>query len=195
MRAGIIIDGKLAIPFVAPLNITSNTPSFASDAVNLKRMTASQKAQRWEITTNLMPSNDSAEFMIHSVTNGHTEIFDVLMPQIMRFDQTTATVVKTLNATNPVARNSIEVTKNGNIAKGEFVKFTNHDKVYMIKAVTATRIEIFPSLVSSVPPLTEILTGDDVLMKARYNTDTMLGIKFVDGIMSDPGTVTLVEAL
>jgi len=34
-----------------------------------------------------------------------------------------------------------------------------------------------------------------VRMSVRYELDTALGITYVDGIMSDPGSVKLIEAL
>jgi hypothetical protein len=198
--AGIIENGVVTVRFVTPMSVVSNQPVFVADTLSLKRQVLSQGVQRWEISTNLEPSNNSADFLLHSVTNGYDQVFDIQVPQVFRrsINTNTATDVRTIN-TSAAGLSSISVSINGTLNKGEFIKFTNHDKVYLLlNTLTVnsnTILNLFPPLKNSVPDNTPILTGKAVLMKARYDTSTALGISYVDGVLSDPGTVGFIEVL
>ena len=194
--AGIIIDGVVKIKFAAPTNIISNQPAFAQDTFNLKRVSNKQNVQRWEITTNLMPENNSGEYLAHSVAMGFTEVFSIQVPQVYRSsDSTTAKNVKVLANALPNSE-SISISLTGVIKRGEFIRFENHDKVYMVVSDSKDGlIKISPRLTSNVPQNTNVLVGSQVFMKVRYDLTTRLGIQYIDGILSDPGAVTFVEAL
>lgn len=195
--AGLIIDGMVKVGFVAPLQIVSNQPAFVSDSLNLRQQVARQKAQRWEITTNLEPSNDSAEFFIHSITNGFDAVFLIQMPQIYR--QPGATKVNTLFTAQDYLKgaNSIASQLVGQVGIGEFIRFANHNKIYTVRKSlkNSGQLEIYPQLVAAVPGGTAIYVDTAVNMQVRYDPTTILGIKYVDGILADPGSVKFVEAL
>lgn len=195
--AGIIENGVVTTAFVAPMSVISNQPAFATDSLSLKRQTVSQEAQRWEITTNLAPSNNSADFLIHSVVNGYQNVFQIEMPQVYRQNGKTTSTTCSSNLNAVKGATQVSVTTNKIIAKGEFIQFQNHSKVYL---VTSERdkdgfLSIYPSLRQDVPASTVVIFGDNVRMSVRYELDTALGITYVDGIMSDPGSVKLIEAL
>jgi len=199
--AGILENGQVTIRFVAPTSIISNQPSFVQDTVSLKRQTNSRGVQRWEIKTNLEPSNSSADFLVHSITVGHNNIFNIQVPQVFRLkesDKTTTSGIVSLFTQGQLNSSTISITgNNGQISKGEFIKFGNHDKVYI---VTETRngngnLEIYPPLRMVTNAGTSIAYGSSVTMKVRFDTDTVLGITYTDGILSDPGAVTFIEAI
>jgi hypothetical protein len=198
--AGIIENGVVTVRFVTPMSVISNQPVFVADTLSLKRQVLSQGVQRWEIITNVEPSNTSADFLLHSVTNGFDKVFDIQMPQVYRRAGNTNTVslLRTNEEMLPNSNNII-VNSNGVLNKGEFIKFSNHDKVYLVlNTITAGNditLNIFPNLIKPVPINTIILTGKDVILKARYDTATTIGISYIDGILSDPGTVGFTEAL
>jgi hypothetical protein len=195
--AGLIIDGMVKVGFVAPLQVISNQPAFVSDALNLRQQVARQKAQRWEITTNLEPSNDSAEFFIHSITNGYDAVFLIQMPQIYRAPG--ATKVTNLQTAQDYLKgaNSIAANLVGQVAQGEFIRFMNHNKIYTVRKSlkNSGQLDIYPALITAVPGGTIILTDTSVSMQVRYDPTTALGIKYIDGILADPGSVKFVEAL
>ena len=195
--AGIIDNGVVVTRFVAPISIISNQPAFATDSLSLKRQTVSQDAQRWEITTNLEPSDNSADFLVHSVVNGYNNAFTIQMPQVFRRNGgTTSTLCSTtLNTTK--GNTSVSVTTNKLIAKGEFIQFQNHSKVYLVKSNRDKNgfLELYPALRQDVPLNTVVLFGNNVRMPVRYELDSALGITYVDGVLSDPGSVKLIEAL
>lgn len=198
--AGILQNGILIARFVAPMSVISNQPAFISDTLSLKRQVSSQNVQRWEITTRVEPSNSSADFLLHSVINGYDRVVDVQMPQVYRSanNKTTTTSIPLVSASVNQGVSIVNInTNNGKIAKGEFVQFQNHDKVYIVTEdlINTGQLQIYPRLVASVPINTPLLYGDSVTLKARYDINTMLGITYEDGILSDPGTIGLIEAI
>lgn len=203
MYAGIVENNNLIIKFVAPISVKSNQPVFVSDTLALRRQTVSHNAQRWEIQAQLEPSNSSADFLVHSVVNGYNTTITIRMPQVYRLqkdDETTATSCVT---TGVAAVNSslvpvsiLKGTDNAILKKGEFIQFTGHDKVYLVTEDAVTgNVKIFPALRAQVNSDTAVLFGENVKLRAKYDTDTMLGITYKDGILSDPGSITFIEAL
>lgn len=203
MKAGIWENGQVIIPFVAPLEIISNTPVLGQDSLNLRRNIARRgKTQRWEISAGLMPSSNSADFLIHNVANNFTQVIDILMPQInLQNPSTVNTTVLVDTTTNPGVLSVLvkNISSGKTIQKGEFIQFSNHDKIYVVtETLTGSgSLKIFPELQKQVVSNTIVRhrNNDNVLFKAYYDTDTALGIKFVDGILSDPGTVRFIEAI
>jgi alpha-amylase/alpha-mannosidase (GH57 family) len=201
---GIYEEGKgVVVRFVAPMTIKSNQPVFSMDTLSLKRQTTSQKAQRWEITTNLEPSNTSIDYFMSSVLNGFDHTITIQMPQLLQTKARTSTIrgdlIITANAvkgqTTVQAGNGVAT---GNIYRGEFIKFGNDDKVYLVKQDFiggVGNLEIYPPLRKNTPNGTSVLYRDNVLMHCLYDTTTVLGITYKDGILSDPGSITLIEDL
>lgn len=192
-------NGEVMIPFVAPMALISNSPSMSMDAVSLKRYTSSHRAQRWEIKTRLYPEDGTTRAMVHSMQHGHTAPFWVRPPQPWRVAITNTRPAK-VNVVSGVKGDTVVRIDNtqGIIAAGTLVTFSNHEKVYVL--ISDFRPGDDSALVE--PPLQHNVTGarmlhtaKDVKMKVRYDSTTVLGITYVDGILSDPGEVTLVEAL
>ena len=95
---------------------------------------------------------------------------------------------------------TIEMTLNeGSEAfEGTFIKFANHSKVYLIQSINAIydntlAITLYPSLRSNVSPGEKVYLGNKVTARMNYEIDSIVGMRYSDGTMSDPGTVRLVE--
>lgn len=196
MNYGIYQNGAVLIKFVAPMSVISNKPVFGVDAVSLKRYTSSQNAQRWEIQTNLMPEDGTADFLVHSVVNNSQNVFDVLMPQPHRLPaNNTRQRNLTASGTKGNAYVLVDATS-GEIPKGTFVKFANHDKVYMVRETLTSgsaTLQIFPPLQRDLLAVTIYHKAQDVIMRARYDPTSTQGIVFTDGQLSDPGSVKFIE--
>lgn len=192
------LDSELQYIFATPLSIKSNQPAFISDTMSLKRKVNSQKVQRWEISAEIVPTNDSPNFLVHSVVNGYTDIFYIRMPQVYSPNKLPQNLDLRMSATKLAGTNSINLTGAGTIdLTGQFISFSGNSKVYLIvsKGVNGVGVGITPPLLSNIATTTIILSGDNVTMRARYDEDTQLGITYVDGIMSSPGTINFIEAL
>jgi hypothetical protein len=195
MNAGILESNVIIARFTAPLSILSNRNFIALDTISLQRRVKKDSSQRWEIQTGIEPSNNSADFLVNIVTKGLDQIVDVRMPQVYRRSGGT-TATSSITASGSAGSSSVSISgSNGTIAKGEFIQFSNHNKVYMVTQDTSGgSMSIFPELVLNVSS-SALKYGTNVTMKALYDTDSFLGIQYVDGIMSDPGQVKLIEAI
>jgi hypothetical protein len=204
MQYGILAgDGQVMIPFVAPTRITSNAPAFGADSISLKRYTLTQFAQRWEIRTNLYPEVDTCNFLTHSCQFGTATPFWIRMPQPVALEKFLKNAPTNLTTLSSSAAGSSSVTVGGtfSIPAGTFLRFGNadHSKVYMARnALTPTSrsLQLVPPLLSAVPLGTAVICRPDLVqMKCFYDTSTTQGISYVDGILSDPGQVTLIESI
>jgi hypothetical protein len=206
--------------FVAPLKMISNKPVFVSDALSLKRATYARAAQRWELETNLEPLVGTAnELFVNLVTKGITETVYALVPQnygvIKKRSTATYTVTVTTNASKGAGTLSVTCTTAGEfIPAGTFIKINNtgtlnsktaaglDTKIYMTTAdftgaTTAQNLKIYPTLhvaITASPSVT-IYHRDDVVMPCLYDTSTIIGMSYTDGVMMDAGSVKLVEKL
>jgi hypothetical protein len=200
---------ELDCVFTAPLQITSNQPSFANDTINLKRVTSVTNIQRWELSAGIMPTETSHELLIHTILNAHHTPFYIRMPQIYRrgvyeFDNNIAIDVKaqalagtsTITIDDPTGLSDWGTRI---LPLGEFIRFANHSKVYLVTNSVLSSgqniITIAPKLVITVPANTDVFYDKRVAMRAYYDKDTNLGLSYQDGILTDIITVRMVEAL
>lgn len=192
------VDSELQYVFSTPLKIISNQPAFVADTMSLKRKVNSQNVQRWEIETEIVPENNSANFLIHSVKHGFTDVFRLRMPQVFTFTKIKQNLALTLTSTKFIGSSVIDITGVGSVdLTGQFINFQGDSKVYLItsKGDMGAGIEIEPPLLKSIASNSTITYGDKTTMLARYDTDNQAGITYTDGILSSPGVVRYVEAL
>jgi hypothetical protein len=202
-------DSEILAAFVAPISVISNQPISSSDTLSLKRITATPSGHRWEIETGLMPSNDTAELLVHSVKHGKHTPFFVRFPQVYLIGKTYAKTTGVSLLGEHTQSNGAVVTVDkpvGNrFAVGEFIQFgqinpstapaSATSKTYLITEISGSTISIVPRLNTTYPSGTEVIGGDRVTALMYYDTDTIVGMKYIDGVLMDMGTVKLVEAL
>ena len=105
--------------------------------------------------------------------------------------------------TNVGQLDSTVVIELGSLAQlflGSFIRFENHKKIYMIKSFddltgNNVTVQIYPKLYEAVNSGTTVYLGNNVIAEMNYEVDSIVGMRFSDGIVSSPGTVRLVEAL
>jgi len=199
---GIYKNGSVIAQFAAPMSVTSNVPVFIGDAQSLKRTVVRRPAQRWEISTNLSPLSYGAEELFTlMVTHGHFSPIEVIMPQNygtlasrsfkLSPSNYTVTGLKDQETVVIVNQNSYY------IPSGTFIKFSSHDKIYVTTnslQAGAQGLSIFPKLRQTISGDT-FTAGDDVIGKFFFDTDTIIGMSYTDGILMDNGTIKLIEAL
>ena len=191
------LDSELSAVFSTPLTITSNQPVLAADTLSLRRKTMGQRAQRWEIITNICPTVGSNEYLLHSVFHGHEKTFQVRMPQIPKLPYSNALLYVSGEYVkgNTVLQYYSETT--GDLVAVEFICFVDTRKVYLVLSVDIINqeIEIFPPLITDINSDEPIKHGDMVTLYAKFETSTGLGMTFIDGLLMDPGTITILEDL
>ena len=118
---------------LAPLSITSNEPVFDVDTINLSKQRATQGAQRWELGFNTATSEATEADMLVGVVSGITSSDTMIMPQLPSVNRAnTSGVSLGINANASGGSSTVNVSNDGILSKGSFVKFSNHDKVYMV---------------------------------------------------------------
>jgi hypothetical protein len=186
------IDSEIQCSFVAPLSVKSNQPAYAQDSMNLRRHASSQNIQRWEIAANLHPENGTADFLTHSVVSGHDQPIYVRMPQVTNL--VTSSGIITLTADVAAGTNVIHTSTT--LVYGEFINIgVTNPKVYLVVSAVAGQATVRPLIVNSEVTGAAVTVGGKVTMTALYDSDTQLGITFTDGVLSDPGSVKLIERL
>jgi len=110
---------------------------------------------------------------------------------------------RAMNATKAKHKSkTFNITGMTNLVVGEFIQFTGDPKVYLVTSAgtqatttTGTNVSVEPKLRINISAGTVIKFAGNITMNARYDIDSALGITFTDGILSDPGTIKLIEDL
>ena len=193
---GIYENGAITARFVTPLTVRSNHPISFSDTLSLKRFINKRSAQRWEIEANVEPLSYSAnDLMVNLVSKGYSEAITITTPQNIGVRK--KRTVATCTATGSANASQITISSHtGYMPKGTFIKFDNHSKVYMTTTDLNGNgaVSIYPALRTAVAS-SVVSNGDQVFMTCLYDTDTVRGMIFSDGILMDNGTIKLVEKL
>jgi hypothetical protein len=201
-------DDDLVSIFAAPLNVYSKRIVSVSDTLSLRRRTSSSLAQRWEIETNMSFVADAAGFWINNIMNDVDQDIFIKMPQPVMTHAQASGIGVDLTKSNKLAfpdgtgtaagatagANTVSITAGGSARcfVGNFIKFSGHSKIYLVTSISGSSFGIFPALIANV-------SGDTVYfnpaMTGRYDIDQLAGMKYVDGILADPGTVRIIESL
>ena len=188
---------------LAPLSITSNEPVYDVDTVSLSKQRATQGAQRWELAFNTTTSDATEADMLVGVVEGITTASTMVMPQLPSVVKAnTSSVVLPISANASAGSSSVSITSDGVISKGSFIKFSNHNKIYLVTASVgagAVSVSLYPSLRSAVTTSHTFNTSNGpasaVTLNYYRDVSNLRGLTFTDGILSSTGTVNLVEAL
>ena len=184
---------------LAPLSITSNQPIYETDTVSLSKQRASQGAQRWELSFTTVTSESTEADMLVGMITGLATASTMIMPQIPSVVKgNTAGVSLVISAGVAAGLSSVTVVSDGIIKKGSFIKFSNHDKLYMVTADVAAGtvpVSIYPSLRTAVTTSHTLKTGSSAVLTYYRGIDSTQGLKFTDGILSSVGSISLSEAI
>jgi len=198
-------------PILAPLSITSNQPMFSIDTVSLKQSRTAQNSQRWELSFDVLTNDNAVNLLLSSIDN-LSSAQTMVMPQLKEVDDATTIANDTdgtelfISATGvePAGETTINLTRTagqGLLPKGSFVKFSNHNKIYILKTeinfdtFTSGNVEIYPSLRVATAVNTEMLVGAEAILRYYTSIDNASGITYSDGILASPGKIDIVEAL
>jgi len=209
---------------LAPFTITSNEPMFDMTTVSLKTQRASQGHQRWELSFEVIAENSNqADLFVSSFKDVETSN-SMIMPQITTATSQTTTVPIYSSAVVGINQNvltlpvgpgnaaagdsSVTVQKGtsqitGLMPKGTFIKFSSHDKVYITTAdvvfnnIDNKTISIYPKLKAAVNNSQgHTMKLRDLVTFVYYrNIDNQRGITFSDGVLSNIGSVNLIEVM
>ena len=163
------------------LNWNSNVTVRETTSITGKVQRSKTGGQYWSFVLQSPPLDRSDFMSIYSFIvsqNGSFESFTVVPPVVASTTGTmTGTVTLTNNAGSTVAVGGSTVkvrsTDTGTLKKGDIIKFSNHDKVYMLTSDTTfdgsstLDLDIFPPLVNAVSD-THTVTYIDVPVKVFF---------------------------
>lgn len=189
------LDSELSAVFAAPLKISSKQNVLVSDSLNLKRHTGNTGAQRWEIETSIVPSQRNGELFAKLVIASFAETVYVRFPQIVGCEMDNSQTIQLLVPALPGADTIHLSGVSGSIPVGHFIQFTNHNKVYTVTdgGSSVGDVKIFPKLKQAVTNGTQIRYGDKISSKFFIDSNNLIGLSFTDGLLSDIGTLKLIE--
>ena len=184
---------------LAPFKITSNQPIYETDTVSLSKQRASQGAQRWELTFTTATSDATEADMLVGMITGLATASTMTMPQIPSAAKgNTAGVSLVISVAAAAGLSAVTVVSDGIIKKGSFIKFSNHDKIYMVTADVSAGtapVSIYPSFRTSVAITDTFQTGPSAILTYYRDIDSTQGLTFTDGLLSNAGSISLTEAI
>lgn len=190
-------------PILAPYTIKSNEPIYSATTVSMKESRASQGVQRWEISFNVRTRDNAVDILfagIDEMKNAAT----MIMPQFPEVANYAITGTIDVNAVSNISATSVTISKTlaaGTLKKGAFIKFDNHDKVYMVTEDVSlsgtgdTTLPIYPALRAAIDTTTDVKYGNNCLITYVRDVSNIQGITFSGGLIANPGTINLVESL
>lgn len=194
------------VAIAAPLTIESNEPFFVSDTLSLRQERVFQGAQRWELSFTLKFRDDEDSYM-SSIFSADNNSETMTMPQLLTVDKKASQGgVLTVATGAAVNASSVMVSASSEgylVPKGSFVTFEGHTKVYLVRedfigGDTATPMLVYPNLVEPAY-ISDVVAhpGSAVKPQLTYytSTETLRGVTYEDGVLIDPGTIKLIEAV
>ena len=165
-----------------PITQSFNAVGFTSVFYNLSSTSLSGRTQvrniggqRFEFTATY-PTLTRSEFApiaaFIMAQRGMAEEFTIVLPEISYKSGNATGTVRT-DGVEAIGQTSISIDGlSGTLKAGDMIKFSTHNKVYMIVSDRAGngQLTIQPSLISAVPNNT-IITYDDVPFTVRLNND------------------------
>jgi len=155
-------------PEAASINIKSFSPTFVSTAHSLKEQRRRRGGHRWMLEINFPPMTRSEFAPIYAFAvkqRGQYETFSYYPPTVSS-PQGTATGTPLVNGAQSAGDNTIVTDGWSNsitcLKAGDFIKFANHSKVYMVVA-DATSDGSGNSTLTIEPPLTSSVADDEAV--------------------------------
>ena len=144
------------------LGIKSIQDTILSKSVSGKKLTRQIDGQRWGFTARIVTAKRSdvyGELMAFIIKQrSGKENFTIIPPEI---EDARGTASGTPHGTASAGATSITLggTGTGTLKAGDFIKFANHDKVYM---VVADQSDISTGTLTIEPPLTTAVSSSDI---------------------------------
>jgi hypothetical protein len=173
---------------IAPVSFETDEILFVNNTLAMRQERVSLFGQRWKISFKVEPKSN-ADILVHMLPRLSTT-FNFTVPQP---DNPKLFTPLTGNVTDTATRGSDSFQTTTNLPSGRFIKFSNHSKVYMVLSRSDNTVTIYPSLELDLTTETTFAYGNNVTMQVFYDENQVRGITFENGVLSDPGTITLIE--
>ena len=163
-------------PEFRAINVTSKHKNLYSETISGRRQARAIGGQRWEFTAQYNPMT-RAEFQpvfaFVVSQQGRLDSFTIV-PPVLGSTSGSATGTLNANGAHSIGDSTISVDGiTGDLKAGDFVKFADHSKVYMLTADRdgSGTMSIEPALVEAVDD-DEVITYSDVPFTMKLLRDT-----------------------
>jgi hypothetical protein len=170
-------------PVPADIKVSSFTPTLVSETQSMKRQVRRRGGQRWAFEVNYPPMTRAEFAPVYAfciAQRGQYETF-TFVPPVVSDPQGTATGTPLVNGAQSAGDNTIVTDGWSNsitaLKAGDFLKFSGHNKVYMVTADATSdgsgnaTLTIEPPLMADVSD-NEALTVGDVPFTVSLVNDT-----------------------
>ena len=189
-----------------PLQAGFRTTNFSSQTTSRVTVSVSGKTQRIKTgqqfftfklkSPKMTRLQVDADFSFIAAQDGQVESFTIVPPVISSSKGTASGTVTVVNATSSAPVLSLAAgSKNvgvsggsGTLKKGDLIKFSNHDKVYMLTAdanldgSTVDQLSFYPPLTTALTGGGQTITYNSVPFKVYLNSDTATFSTSTDGL-------------
>lgn len=189
-----------------PLQAGFTTTNFSSQTTSRVTVSVSGKTQRIKTgqqfftfklkSPKMTRLQVDADFSFIAAQDGQVESFTIVPPVISSSKGTASGTVTVVNATSSAPVLSLAAgSKNvgvsggsGTLKKGDLIKFSNHDKVYMLTAdanldgSTVDQLSFYPPLTTALTGGGQTITYNSVPFKVYLNSDTATFSTSTDGL-------------
>lgn len=171
------------------LDFQSNSPTRVTVSVSGKSQRVKVGGQFWSFKLKspaMTRAQMMSDFAFIVQQDGQAEAFTIVPPEISS-TRGTASGTITINATYAAGQSVVKGNgASGTLKKGDLIKFSNHDKVYMITAdvdmdaSSEDTFNIYPPLTTAVSSSTTV-TYNSVPIKVYFDKDEQKYITQADG--------------
>lgn len=189
-----------------PLQAGFTTTNFSSQTTSRVTVSVSGKTQRIKTgqqfftfklkSPKMTRLQVDADFSFIAAQDGQVESFTIVPPVISSTKGTASGTVTVVNATSSAPVLSLAAgSKNvgvsggsGTLKKGDLIKFSNHDKVYMLTedanldGSTVDQLSFYPPLTTALTGGGQTITYNSVPFKVYLNSDTATFSTSTDGL-------------
>lgn len=189
-----------------PLQAGFTTTNFSSQTTSRVSVSVSGKTQRIKTgqqfftfklkSPKMTRLQVDADFSFIAAQDGQVESFTIVPPVISSSKGTASGTVTVVNATSSAPVLSLAAgSKNvgvsggsGTLKKGDLIKFSNHDKVYMLTedanldGSTVDQLSFYPPLTTALTGGGQTITYNSVPFKVYLNSDTATFSTSTDGL-------------
>lgn len=161
------------------ITITSISPTLVSLTHSLKRQVRRRGGQRWLIDATYPPLTREEFAPIWAFTIAQQGQFKTFayIPKIYGKTSGTATGALTVSGIHTAGDSTITaIGSTGTLKAGDFIKFANHDKVYMLLADGSTTLNIEPALIADIADTENIIYNDVPFLVAFVNDTTSMSV-------------------
>jgi hypothetical protein len=142
-----------ATPKPNGIKITSVTPTLVSETHNLKRQVRQRGAQRWAIEASYSPMTRSQFAPIWAFViskKGRYSTFSYIAETISNSSSSATGTLSTSASASSGAATVSATGLTGSLKAGDFIKFSGHDKVYLLISDGSSGLAFEPPLMASV---------------------------------------------